>query len=395
MREESSSISTETARPVAAPGTRCLLLQLEPTPYILPRALYVYRDPGLHAELFFTYVNQSQSWGSDADIGDIPVLLDPAISKYKQGIRVVRLMGRILRGDFTVAHLAGWGHWLVRLAILCCRMKSVPFSLESDTQLAKERHGPREWLKKEIYPVLFRWAGAVVPGGSRQADLFRYYGVEDEKIFVSHMTTDIEKLNKTPSISRDDFRAGNSIAKDDVVVLYVGRLESYKGVSVLLDSFRAGLQRDSRLVLAIAGEGTLLNEVKRFGETLPAGRVRILGRQPLAQVVQWMRSSEMLVLPSLREQWGMVVNEAMTCGLPVIVSDACGCVDDLVFEGKNGYVFQSGNAEACAERIVVLARDPALRARMASEAKKIIEPWVIERQAETIRSVLCRLSYTK
>lgn len=382
-------------RPVAAPGTRCLLLQLEPTPYILPRALYVYQDPELHANLIWTFVNSSQDWGKDAEIGNLPVLLDQRVSRWRRLGRVAKLMWNILRGRYTVAHLAGWGHWVIRLAIVCCKLRGVPFSVESDTQLNSDLTGWREWLKRRIYPIVLNWPAVVLPGGTRQANLFRYYGVKEEKISVSHMTTDIRKLREKQTRPRDQFRRDIGFGADDIVVLYVGRLESYKGVAVLLEGFEKALHKDSNLLLAVVGDGSMMTQLQTFRDHLPPGRVHLAGRQSIDSVVQWMRSSDMLVLPSLHEQWGMVVNEAMTCGLPVIVSDACGCVDDLVQDNRTGSVFKCGDTDVFAQKIVLLSTSESKRVQFADEARQLIEPWVIERQAETIRSALARMSYKK
>ena len=382
-------------RPVAAPGTRCLLLQLEPTPYILPRALYVYADPELHTDLVWTFVNSSQDWGKDAEIGDFPVLLDQRISRRRRLGRVAKLMWNILRGRYTVAHLAGWGHWVIRLAILCCKVRGVPFSVESDTQLNSELTGWREWVKRQIYPVMLSWPAVVLPGGTRQANLFRYYGVREEKIYVSHMTTDIRKLSEIRTRTRAEFRRDVGFGTDDVVVLYVGRLESYKGVAVLLKGFEKALKKDPNLLLAVVGDGSMIGQLSAFRDRLAPGRVHIAGRESIAGVVQWMRSGDMLVLPSLREQWGMVVNEAMSCGLPVIVSDACGCVDDLVQDNRTGSIFKCGDSDVLAQKIVLLSTSESKRVQFADEARQLIEPWVIERQAETIRSALARMSYQK
>jgi glycosyltransferase involved in cell wall biosynthesis len=386
--------TTQLQRPVAAPGTRCLLLQLEPTPYILPRALYVYRDPELHTDLIWTFVNSSQDWGEDAQVGDFPVLLDTRVSKLKQLGRVARLIADILRGRYTVAHLAGWGHWVVRLAIISCKSRGVPFSLESDTPLNRDLTGWREWVKRQVYPILLNWAEVVIPGGTRQANLFRYYGVPEEKISISHMTVDAQRLRGLRTPVREQVRAQAGISTDRVLMLFVGRLIGHKGIDVLLEAFESVVAECDNLELVVIGDGPLRSRVEEFADRYP-GRVRFLGRQKQQSVVAWMRASDFLVLPSEHEPWGLVVNEAMICGLPVIVSDACGCADDLVEPRRNGLLFPAGNASVLSMAMKDLTTDENTRANMKCEAERIIEPWVIERQAETIRAALVRMSYAK
>jgi glycosyltransferase involved in cell wall biosynthesis len=380
-------------RPQAAPGTCCLLLQLEPTPYILPRALYVYRDESLHADLYFTYLNSSQPWGDDAAVGNVPVLLDPTQSLIQRMKNVARLMSRILRGDYTVAHLAGWGHWVVRLAILCCNLRGVPFSVESDSPLLSDLTGWREQLKKWLYPVWMRSISYAIPGGSRQAAFFRYYKVPNEKIVISHMTVDTDKIRSTSSPARSEFRRSRGIPEDQVVFTFVGRLLEQKGIDTLLDAFELVHEKFPRAALAIVGDGPERAIVDKAAARFP-GRIWVAGREGSAGVISWLRASDVFVLPSRDEHWGLVVNEAMTCGLPVIVSDVCGCVEDLVFPGRNGFTFPVNNADELAKALLQLVDDDQ-RAMMGRQSQAIIEPWTIERQAETIRAALVRMSYSR
>ncbi len=386
--------SAPATRPQAAPGTRCLVLQLEPTPYIVPRAIYLYRDPGLHADLYFTYLNSSQPWGADADIGDIPVLLDPADSVLGRLLNVSRLMHRILRGDYTIAHLAGWGHWVVRLAIICCRISGVPFSVESDSPLLADLSGIREALKRWVYPIWMRWISFAIPGGTRQAAFFRYYGVPEGKIVISHMTIDTEKIRQTPSLSKSEFRSAHGIPHDQVLFTFVGRLLPQKGIDTLLEAFENIQAECPSTALVVVGDGPERDSVERAAAKYP-GRIWVAGRQPSSGVVSWLRAGDVFVLPSRDEHWGLVVNEAMTCGLPVVVSDACGCADDLVVTGQNGVVFPVENAAKLAEVIVQLTVNQSQRESMGRESESMIRPWTIDRQAETIRMALVRMSHAR
>ncbi len=386
-------MSTSRAQPEAG-ERRCLVLLLEPTPYILPRALYLKRDPGLYVDLYFTFVNASQPWGADADAENVPIILDPSISAIRRIKNAIALLGRILRGDYAAAHLAGWAHWLVRLSILACRIRGVPFAVESDTPLRKADENWREKLKSLLYPVWMRWITYAIPGGKRQAEYFRYYGVPNEKILISHMTVDTAKLRATQTPSRCEFRKTRGIPDDLVLLLFVGRLVEQKAIDTLLAAFELAASRNATLGLAIVGDGPERSAVEAAARRF-SGRIWFPGRENQQGVVSWMRSSDIFVLPSRREPWGLVVNEAMVCGLPVIASDACGCVDDLVVAAQNGYVVPVNDIEKLAQAITALASDREKRVAMGEAASKTIAPWVIERQAETIKTALVRMMKTK
>jgi glycosyltransferase involved in cell wall biosynthesis len=367
---------------------------MEPTPYIVPRALYLLHDPGLHADLYFTFLNNSQPWGSDAEIGSVPVLLDPSLSRGRRVANVFTLLWKILRGDYTVAHLAGWGHWVVRLVILCCKLRGVPFSVESDSPLRPDLQTPRERLKSLLYPIWMRWITYAIPGGSRQATYFRYYKVPDDKILISHMTVDTDKIRKISSPSKRDFRINRGIPEHQVLFIFVGRLLELKGLDTVLKAFERLQASEPSIALVVVGDGPERAKLEAAAARYP-GRIWLVGREGSEGVIGWLRAADVFVLASRDEHWGLVVNEAMTCGLPVLVSDACGCVDDLVVSGRNGVVFPVDNADKLAESMLKLAVDPELRRRMGSESESMIRPWTIERQAETIRMALVKMSYKK
>jgi glycosyltransferase involved in cell wall biosynthesis len=148
------------------------------------------------------------------------------------------------------------------------------------------------------------------------------------------------------------------------VLLFVGRLEREKGVEVLLDAWRLADLGD-HATLAFAGAGSIHPE---------GPGVRVLGPTPRADLPALYAAAGALVLPSIRtatflEPWGLVVNEAMHQGTPVIASDAVGAAaGGLVRDGRNGLVAPAGDARALATRIAALAADPGLRERLGEAA---------------------------
>ena len=164
---------------------------------------------------------------------------------------------------------------------------------------------------------------------------------------------------------------------DGFVLLFVGRLEREKGVEVLLEAWRrAGLT--DRATLVFAGSGPL--HVEGPG-------IHVLGTVPRGDLPALYARADALVLPSIRtatflEPWGLVVNEAMHQGTPVIASDAVGAVaGGLVRDGRNGLVAPAGDAQALAARIEALEANPELRAQLGAAAKEDVatfseEAWV-------------------
>jgi glycosyltransferase involved in cell wall biosynthesis len=155
------------------------------------------------------------------------------------------------------------------------------------------------------------------------------------------------------------------------MLLFVGRLEREKGVEVLLEAWRkADLGAGAELV--VAGTGALEPE---------GPGIRALGHVLRTELPSLYAAADALVLPSIRtatflEPWGLVVNEAMHQGTPVIASDAVGAVaGGLVRDGRNGLVVPAGDAQALATRIAALAANPELRERLGGAARQDVEPF--------------------
>ena len=154
-------------------------------------------------------------------------------------------------------------------------------------------------------------------------------------------------------------------------LLFAGRLEREKGVEVLLEAWRlAALGEDAALV--IAGEGPIDPQ---------AAGVHVLGRVPRDELPALYAGADALVLPSIRtatflEPWGLVVNEAMHQGTPVIASNAVGAVaGGLVRDGRNGLVAPAADPRALATRIQTLARDRGLRERLGAAAREDVQAY--------------------
>jgi glycosyltransferase involved in cell wall biosynthesis len=172
----------------------------------------------------------------------------------------------------------------------------------------------------------------------------------------------------------------------------VGRLEFRKGLQTLLAAFE-NIRTQRRCFLVVVGAGSMQAQLKRIATTLDG--IILLGQQSFPEVIQWMKSSDVLVLPSLHEPWGLVINEAMACGMAVIASDRVGAVDDLVVDGSNGFVVPAGDCRVLSEAMQKLLLQPELSKTMGEASLGIIGPWTVEREAAIIKSVIHRIQETR
>jgi glycosyltransferase involved in cell wall biosynthesis len=156
-------------------------------------------------------------------------------------------------------------------------------------------------------------------------------------------------------------------------LLFVGRLVPEKGIDDLMHAYEAlDGSLKSELSLVIVGDGPLRRDLKSRAAQLARGSVKIAGFVQRDELAAYYAFAEMFVFPTYTDTWGLVVNEAMACGLPVIASSAAGCVADLVLDGWNGRVVNRGRVPELAAAISQLAKDPELRTMMGCRSREII-----------------------
>jgi len=174
--------------------------------------------------------------------------------------------------------------------------------------------------------------------------------------------------------------------KGPLKILFVGALIQRKGIGYLLDAVdRLGAQVELTLI------GTRFAPNARVDEACRRGRW--IETMPHDQVLEVMKNSDVLVLPSLSEAFGLVVTEALACGLPVIITPNVGA-GDLVADGREGFIVPICSHEAIAERLDTLNRDRELLAAMSQNARATAaqRPWAVYRKqwVEALRGALCR-----
>ena len=277
------------------------------------------------------------------------------------------------------ARLAGSGHYRAvvcglggRVALPCAyaaaRRAGVPFVLWAT--IWEHPRTPAHRLSWPAARHLYRNAAAVVTYGSHVSRYVERHRGSRGNVFVAPQAVDVEHFGApVPDAERAAARERAAGEDADLLVLFVGRLETEKGVDVLLDAWRrADLGLGARL--GLAGRGPLESAVLEAGTG-----IRRLGYVPATELPALYAAADVLVVPSVRtatflEPWGLVVNEAMLQSTPVIASDAVGALaGGLVRDGHNGLAFPAGDAGALAARLRTVAAAPEMRSAMGRAAR--------------------------
>lgn len=236
-----------------------------------------------------------------------------------------------------------------------------------------------ELLKRWLVTLLF--PGGVV-GGKRSASYLRRLGIPEERIARGYDVVD----NLYFSTQVAECRRARRDSKRSPYFLFVGRLAPEKNISALIRAHAQYLEHGGAWPLVVVGDGPLRDQLhSEASRQIQDGTVLFAGHKGIGDLPEIYAFAGCFVLPSSREPWGLVVNEAMASGLPVIVSSRCGCVDDLVEHGHNGFIIDpediSGLATALAHVSTLTEEE---RMRMAERSKALIADYSPEKWASEI-----------
>jgi len=197
------------------------------------------------------------------------------------------------------------------------------------------------------------------------------------------------KLHRIPyGVRLESFARVADPAPDTFEVIYIGAVNIYKGFPYLLEAFAQLRHRKKRLRMV----GLVADEMRPLLEKLPRENVEFLGHVPQLQLKELLSRSHVLVLPSIDDGFGMVMNQAMACGCPVIASTHTGA-PDLLTEGQDGFLVPIRDSEAILNRLQQLADDPALQREMGANAlAKVKTAGGWEQYGDTWERLLQRLT---
>jgi glycosyltransferase involved in cell wall biosynthesis len=178
----------------------------------------------------------------------------------------------------------------------------------------------------------------------------------------------------------------------DKYFLFVGRLAREKNVECLLQAMAMyQVLTSSPWGLRIVGDGPERSKLETLGRLLGVKDVEFVGTKQYSEIGGVYRGAGALVLPSTREPWGLVVNEALACGLPVLVSQACGCVPDLVRHGECGFTFDPKQPRELAMRMLDISSRREMAEEMGQSGRKLVRKCGLKRYGERCVGHLDRL----
>jgi len=274
------------------------------------------------------------------------------------------------------AILCGGYNYLASWEFACwAKARRVPLLLWSESTALDRRRGHRlvEFMKARFLSLCTAF---VVPGKSSLKYL-KDLGIPDQRIFTAPNAVDIRFFAAlAEAASRDESRVRVRHSLPLRYFLYVGRLVQAKGVFDLVEAY-AQLDPEVRakVGLVLVGDGADRSKLMELASRIALGTIQFPGFVHREGLPEFYALADALIFPTHSDTWGLVVNEAMSSGLPVIATNVAGCVADLVQDGWNGLVVPSGDPFKLAAAMACLAGDSRLRMEMGSRSRKRVEAY--------------------
>jgi glycosyltransferase involved in cell wall biosynthesis len=349
-------------------------------------------QPQVDVTFFFLYWGDPQRAWNQEDLPGLKYKVLPGTSFRKRpgeselvhfGPAVV---GELRKGHFDLVVICGYSHPTLLLALFYCLVTGTPFVLQGESHVVQQRHPLKKALKRCLLFPLLRRAKAAFATGRKAADYWVDAGIPRERVFTLSNTPDIVFFLEKSALGtsrREAVRKSLGLSSRRTGI-FVGRFVEVKGVEIILEAM-ADLAPDKQPQLLLVGDGPLKphyeNIIQRHN--LP---VRLVGFQQKDQLPGLYAAADFFILPSLSEPWGVVVNEAMACGLPLLLSDQVGAAYDLLEERRNGFMIPAGDVAAWRKALVVMMEltDAELQ-RMGDASRERVRPWNHE---ANVRNVL-------
>jgi glycosyltransferase involved in cell wall biosynthesis len=268
------------------------------------------------------------------------------------------------------------------VALLWAMVTRTPFAVIGDANyFADSAAGTKRVLKNIWLRRITNSAAALVTVGTANRLFWEAYGARPAQLFEARFAVDNEfYAQASVSVQGEAARLRAQLGLDGkIVFLFVGRLVKRKNVDLII---RAAQQiADKKIAVVIAGSGEELEPLKTLAADYPG--VIFTGNVAPQELPLYYAMADALILPADREPWGLVINEAMACGLAVIAHKHCGAAIDLVDE-KNGVKLEDFSIEGVARAMRLLAGDELLLRVMQRNSREKIQHWSIEAAAQGI-----------
>jgi len=354
---------------------RVLYITNLPAPYRIVFFEQLCRDREVDLTVLYersAATNRNKKWKDETSARCFREIFLPAVKIGEEASLSLKVLSYLSR-KYDVILLGGYSSPTMMLAIARMRLRRVKFGIVCDGILPREDSKQKKALKTWLVSSASFWLSS---GRVTTAQLLKYGAVEERIYEYPFSSVREAEIADPKDITPEHKRTCKDLigCKEEKLILYVGQLIHRKGVDVLLEAFKKLDAPNTRLVIVGGDTG------RQCGDD----RISFVEFQKKEELPVYYRAADVFVLPTREDIWGLVVNEALANGVPVVTTDRCGAGLQMLHNGVNGYVVSSEDAQAMSQAIhsVLTGND------MKHEAIKTARDYTIEKMAARTQEII-------
>jgi glycosyltransferase involved in cell wall biosynthesis len=305
------------------------------------------------------------------------------------------ILSRLRKGRFDAIWVSGYSRLASLNAILAAKLLGLPVMLWGESNLSSLSRSKKSLaVKRVLVPALRHAISCVLPIGKANELYWKYYLGESFPMFVMPYAVDndfFRKRAREAAPHREELRRGLGLDPNRPVILYASKLQARKRCIDLVEAYiRLCPARgvDPYAYLLIVGDGEERTRLETRVRESRLSSIRFLGFRNQTELPCVYDLCDVFVLPSIHETWGLVVNEVMNAGRPIIVTDHVGCQPDLVHDAFNGFVYPVSDIDALSKCLHRLITDHGLRTSMGENSMRVIREYSFEQDLAGLRQAL-------
>ena len=376
-----------------------------PIQYEAPLLRRLAREPGLLLKTFFLTDAGAQPFydrGFDRIVKwDVPLLEGYEHHFVSRGLPLPLMFNQpagfswrraFAAGRFQAVWLNGYAHGPLLRAFAAAKWLGMSVVVRGESHDGLRRVEPR-W-RRAMQQALFRRVDAFLAIGSANRDFYLARGVPRERIYMAPYSVDNDYFRDciaSAGTRRNSLLSDLRLSPSLPIVLFASKLQARKRCEDLLQAYDS-IREQAPAQIVVVGDGPERARLTEYVRSRRLDEVRFVGFKNQSELPAFYDLCDIFVLPSDTEPWGLVVNEAMNAGKPIVVSDAVGAAYDLVPHGRCGCVFPVGDIGALASHLRVLIQQPDLRQQLGASARARVAAWNIDATVAGIRTAVRALS---
>jgi glycosyltransferase involved in cell wall biosynthesis len=384
-------------------STRLAYIVSHPIQYQAPLLRRIASDPDIDLTVMFlsdfslrehheSAFGQSFRWDVPLTEGYRWEVLSSGGSQSSTRWPVRNLKRRVTAGNFDAVWVHGWGRIGLIQAITAAHALHLPVLLRGESTPSNSNNTGAGYLRDKFLGWLFGKVAAFLCIGSVNREFYRLHGISEEKLFSVPYAVDNDWFSlecERAAAMRDQFRQGLGLREGRPIILFAAKFIPEKAPQDLLSAFLeiVSMSAIERPYLLFAGDGPLRNQMEKQAAEFAGKDIRFLGFRNQTELPALYDLCDLFVLPSRFEPWGLVMNEVMNAGRPIIVSDRVGAGPDLVRQSENGWIFPAGDVRALANCIRDALTSADLKT-MGLASKTIVQGWNFEADIAGLKNAL-------